>query len=268
MTNGLRRHPRRDDRPRLTQLPRGGEDAVIKEYKTIQEVAGPLMLVEQRRGRHLRRAGERSSCRTARSAAARCWRSNGDNARGAAVRKRSRASTSPTARSASWATRMELGVSEDMLGRVFDGMGQPIDGGPEILPEEHLRHQRPAHEPRRPRLPARVHPDRRFRHRRTEHPGPRPEAADLLRLRSAPRAAWPRRSPVRRRCSARASNFAVVFAAIGITFEEAELLHSGLHAAPAPSTVRCCSSNLANDPAVERIATPAYGADRRGVSGV
>ena len=30
---------------------------------------------------------------------------------------------------------MELGVSEDMLGRVFDGLGQPIDGGPEILPE-------------------------------------------------------------------------------------------------------------------------------------
>ena len=31
---------------------------------------------------------------------------------------------------------MELGVSEDMLGRVFDGLGNPIDGGPEILPEE------------------------------------------------------------------------------------------------------------------------------------
>ena len=43
-----------------------------------------------------------------------------------------------SARSASSATRMELGVSEDMLGRVFDGMGQPIDGGPEILPEKHL----------------------------------------------------------------------------------------------------------------------------------
>ena len=31
---------------------------------------------------------------------------------------------------------MELGVSEDMLGRVFDGLGRPIDGGPEILPDE------------------------------------------------------------------------------------------------------------------------------------
>ncbi|WP_370751129.1 hypothetical protein [Eubacterium sp.] len=31
---------------------------------------------------------------------------------------------------------MELGVSPDMLGRVFDGLGNPIDGGPDILPEE------------------------------------------------------------------------------------------------------------------------------------
>ena len=31
---------------------------------------------------------------------------------------------------------MELGVSGDMLGRVFDGLGRPIDDGPEILPEE------------------------------------------------------------------------------------------------------------------------------------
>ena len=30
---------------------------------------------------------------------------------------------------------MELGVSPDMLGRVFDGLGNPIDGGPDILPE-------------------------------------------------------------------------------------------------------------------------------------
>ena len=33
---------------------------------------------------------------------------------------------------------MELGVSEDMLGRVFDGQGRPIDGGPEILPDARM----------------------------------------------------------------------------------------------------------------------------------
>ena len=33
---------------------------------------------------------------------------------------------------------MELGVSEDMLGRVFDGLGRPVDGGPEILPDARM----------------------------------------------------------------------------------------------------------------------------------
>ncbi|MCF7918270.1 V-type ATP synthase subunit B [Candidatus Gracilibacteria bacterium] len=31
-----------------------------------------------------------------------------------------------------------LGVSEDMLGRIFNGAGKPIDGGPAILPEKQL----------------------------------------------------------------------------------------------------------------------------------
>ncbi len=33
---------------------------------------------------------------------------------------------------------LELGVSEDMIGRVFDGLGRPKDNGPEIPPEKHL----------------------------------------------------------------------------------------------------------------------------------
>ena len=37
--------------------------------------------------------------------------------------------------------------SEDMLGRVFDGMGQPIDGGPDHPARKADGHQRPAHEP-------------------------------------------------------------------------------------------------------------------------
>ena len=33
---------------------------------------------------------------------------------------------------------MELGVSTDMLGRIFDGLGRPIDNGPEIIPEKRM----------------------------------------------------------------------------------------------------------------------------------
>ncbi|MFQ9916717.1 MAG: hypothetical protein ACLRWQ_10315 [Flavonifractor plautii] len=53
-------------------------------------------------------------------------------------------------------------MSADMLGRVFNGMGQPIDGGPEISAGGVPGHQRPAHEPGGPGLSQRVHPDRRL----------------------------------------------------------------------------------------------------------
>lgn len=33
---------------------------------------------------------------------------------------------------------MKLGVSEDMLGRIFDGSGRAIDKGPKVLAEEYL----------------------------------------------------------------------------------------------------------------------------------
>lgn len=33
---------------------------------------------------------------------------------------------------------LDFGVSPDILGRVFDGMGNPIDGGPAIIPEKRL----------------------------------------------------------------------------------------------------------------------------------
>lgn len=33
---------------------------------------------------------------------------------------------------------LKLGVSEDMLGRVFDGSGRAIDKGPKVLAEDYL----------------------------------------------------------------------------------------------------------------------------------
>ena len=57
---------------------------------------------------------------------------------------------------------MELGVSEDMLGRVFDGLGRPIDDGPEILPEDRMRYQRTSHESGSQKLSGGVYPDGYF----------------------------------------------------------------------------------------------------------
>ena len=151
-------------------------------------------------------------------------------------------STCPTARSASWAVPWSWASREDMLGRVFDGLGRPIDGGPEILPDARMDINGLPMNPAARNYPAGVHPDRRLRHRRPEHPGPRPEAADLLRPPACPTRIWRRRSPVRQRSGATTSNFAVVFAAMGITFEESELLRSNPSRRPAPLTGPSCSS--------------------------
>ena len=107
-----------------------------KEYRTIQEVAGPLMLVqgvenvafdelaeielsngEKRRCRVLEIDGGNALVQLFESSA-------GINLASSKVRFLGRS--------------MELGVSEDMLSRVFDGLGRPIDDGPEILPEKRL----------------------------------------------------------------------------------------------------------------------------------
>ena len=105
-----------------------------KEFRTIQEVAGPLMLVHGVEGVTYDELGE---IEMASGETRRCKVlevngsdvlvqlfeiSTGINLSNSKVRFLGRS--------------MELGVSEDMLGRVFDGLGRPIDGGPEMLPDE------------------------------------------------------------------------------------------------------------------------------------
>ena len=111
-----------------------------KEYRTIEEVAGPLMLVrgvenvtydelgeielfsgEKRRCKVLEIDGENALVQLFES-------STGINLSNSKVRFLGKS--------------MELSVSEDMLGRVFDGLGRPIDNGPEILPEKRMDQKR------------------------------------------------------------------------------------------------------------------------------
>ena len=107
-----------------------------KEYRTIQEVAGPLMLVRGVEGVTYDELGE---IELASGETRRCKvlevngsdvlvqlfeSATGINLSNSKVRFLGRS--------------MELGVSEDMLGRVFDGLGRPIDDGPEILPDARM----------------------------------------------------------------------------------------------------------------------------------
>ncbi len=109
---------------------------MLKEYKTVTEVVGPLMVVEgvegvkydelvevelqtgeKRRGRVLEINGTRAMVQLFEG-------SSGINLKETKARFLGRP--------------LELGVSEDMLGRIFDGMGHPIDNGPNIIPEKRL----------------------------------------------------------------------------------------------------------------------------------
>ena len=185
-----------------------------KEYKTIQEVAGPLMMVEQVEGATYNELGE---IELANGEIRRCrvLEVNGDKA---VVQLFENAAGINLAESKVrfLGHGLELGVSSDMLGRVFDGMGQA-----HRRRSGYHRRRNASTSTAQPMNPAaRDYPSEfiqtgDFRHRRTEHAGARAEAADLFRLAVCRTQILRRRSRVRRRCAARIERFAVVFAAHG-----------------------------------------------------
>ena len=107
-----------------------------KEYRTIEEVAGPIMLVRGVQGVTYDEMGEIELVNGERR---RCKVLEIDG--GNAMVQLYEASTGINLDSSKvrfLGRTMELGVSEDMLSRMFDGMGKPIDGGPDILPEKRM----------------------------------------------------------------------------------------------------------------------------------
>ena len=107
-----------------------------KEYRTVQEVAGPLMLVKEVEGVKYDELGE-IELEGGETRRCRVLEVNGTDA----LVQLFEASTGINLSNSKvrfLGRMMELGVSEDMLGRVFDGLGRPIDGGPEIIPEKRM----------------------------------------------------------------------------------------------------------------------------------
>lgn len=149
----------------------------------------------------------------------------------------------------------QLAVSPDMLGRVFDGMGRPKDGGPDIIAEKMLDINGLPMNPAARDYPA-------------EFIQTGVSAIDglntLVRGQKLPifsGAGLPHSNlaaQIARQAKVigdDAGNFAVVFAAIGITYEEADFFASDFRRTGAIDRT-VMFMNLANDPAVERIATP------------
>ena len=223
-----------------------------KEYRTIQEIAGPLMLVKNVEGVTYNELGEIEL-------------SNGESRRckvleingGDALVQLFESSTGINLSDSKvrfLGRSMELGVSEDMLGRVFDGLGRPIDGGPEILPEKRCDINGLPMNPA-----ARNYPQEFIQTGISAIDGlntlVRGQKLPIFSASGLPHSNLA--AQIARQAKVRGTNdpFVVVFAAIGITFEESNFfIESFKETGAIDRTVTFI--NLANDPAIERIATP------------
>ena len=225
---------------------------MMKEYRTIHEVSGPLMVVdhvegvtydelaeiqlhsgEVRRCKVLEVNGDRAVVQLFDSSA-------GINLRDATIRFLGHP--------------LQLGVSADMLGRVFNGMGEPIDGGPALLAEEYRDINGLPMNPA-----ARDYPNEFIQTGISTIDGlntlVRGQKLPIFSCSGLPHANLAAQIARQARVLDDSSNFAVVFAAIGITFEESEFFVREFQRTGAIERT-VLFTNLANDPAVERIATP------------
>ena len=149
---------------------------------------------------------------------------------------------------------MELAVSGDMLGRVFDGVGNPIDGGPEILPEQRRDINGLPMNPA-----ARDYPEEIIQTGVSAIDGlntlVRGQKLPIFSCSGLPHSQLAAQIARQAKVRGKDEQFAVVFAAMGITFEESDyFIQSFTETGAIDRTVLFI--NLANDPAVERISTP------------
>ena len=225
---------------------------MIKEYKTIRQVANPLMVVDQVEGVTYNELGE---IKLTNGEVRRCkvLEVEGDKA---VVQLFESAQGINLAESKVrfLGHPQQLGVSGDMLGRVFNGMGEPIDGGPAILAEKYMDINGLPMNPA-----ARAYPDEFIQTGVSAIDGlntlVRGQKLPIFSGSGLPHAALAAQIARQARVLKDDEKFAVVFAAIGITFEESEYFIEDFRRTGAIDRT-VVFSNLANDPAVERIATP------------
>ena len=225
---------------------------MLKEYKTISEVAGPLMLVRDvedvaydELGEIQLQNGERRRCKV--------LEVNGSDVL-VQLFESSAGINLEDSKVRFFGKGLELSVSEDMLGRVCSGMGEPIDGGPELIPERKIDINGLPMNPS-----ARVYPDEFIQTGVSAIDGlntlVRGQKLPIFSGSGLPHAKLAAQIARQAKVLKGESNFAVVFCAIGITFEESDYFISDFRDTGAiDRTVMFI--NLANDPAIERIATP------------
>ena len=223
-----------------------------KEYRTISEVAGPLMLVKGVEGVTYNELGEieLSSGETRRC---RVLEINGGDAL-VQLFENSAGINLADSKVRFLGRGIELSVSEDMLGRMFDGLGNPIDGGPDIIPEKRIDVNGVPMNPA-----ARNYPSEFIQTGVSAIDGlntlVRGQKLPIFSGSGLPHANLAAQIARQAKVRGKDEKFAVVFAAVGITFEEANFFKEEfIKTGAIDRTVLFV--NLANDPAIERIATP------------
>lgn len=225
---------------------------MLKEYMTIREVVGPLMMVDGvegvkydelveielisgdiRRGRVLEINGDKAMVQLFES-------SSGINLPNTKVRFLGKP--------------LALGVSEDMIGRVFDGLGRPKDNGPRIIPEKRMDINGIPINP-----VARDYPSEFIQTGISAIDGlntlVRGQKLPIFSGSGLPHSELAAQIARQARVLGSGEKFAVVFAAMGITFEEAQFFIDDFTKTGSIDRA-VLFMNLANDPAIERISTP------------
>lgn len=223
-----------------------------KEYKTIKEVVGPLMLVDQVEGVKY-------------DELVRIKQANGEERLGKVLEinedkalvqlfTSSQGLKISTAKVQFLGHGTEIKLSPDILGRVFDGMGRPIDGGGELIPTTVADINGTPMNP-----VARDYPSEFIQTGISAIDGlntlVRGQKLPIFSGSGLPHAKLAAQIARQARVRGTDDEFAVVFAAVGITFEEADYFIQDFKKSGSIER-SVLFMNLANDPAIERIATP------------
>ncbi len=225
---------------------------MLKEYRTISEVAGPLMLVQKVENVKYEELGE---IELANGEIRYCRVLEVDRDKVLVQLFESSAGINVAESKVRFLGRgLELPVSDDILGRVFNGMGEPVDGGPNIIPEMRLDINGTPINPA-----ARDYPSEFIQTGISAIDGlntlVRGQKLPIFSGSGLPHAELAAQIARQAKVLGTDSKFAVVFGAMGITFEEANFFITDFKKTGAIDRA-VMFINLANDPAIERIATP------------
>lgn len=225
---------------------------MLKEYQTVKEISGPLMLVTEVEGVKYE---ELVDIRL----------QNGEQRRGKVLEvgdgfalvqlfEGSAGINLPETSVRFLGKPLELGVSEDMIGRIFDGMGEPIDDGPRLIAEERRDINGLPINPY-----ARDYPSEFIQTGVSVIDGlntlVRGQKLPIFSGNGLPHNQLAAQIARQATVPGSREKFAVVFAAMGITFEESQFFMNDFRESGAIDRA-VLFINLANDPTIERISTP------------